>query len=216
MRPWTLTRKLERILKRAGLSNIRFHDLRHATLKGRSSQVRPRVFGARHNLDHLRQVLSRHTRHGRSDKEGHGRRPVVAYCCPTAAKGSQRGYQSLSLLLVFPANDRLFLVGAVGLEPTLYGFYVRDGHLSPRVGSYREMLCLQVFRKSESANTCRCMPLRVGPVVVSSVPIQLRCPPPSASVGDRVIDALPRSLRLRHEEDGRAQQDITNGTELRV
>jgi hypothetical protein len=175
MRPWTLTRKLERILKRAGLSNIRFHDLRHATLKGRSSQVRPRVFGARHNLDHLRQVLSRHTRHGRSDKEGHGRRPVVAYCCPTAAKGSQRGYQSLSLLLVFPANDRLFLVGAVGLEPTLYGFYVRDGHLSPRVGSYREMLCLQVFRKSESANTCRCMPLRVGPVVVeivvSSVPI---------------------------------------------
>jgi hypothetical protein len=132
-------------------------------------------FGARHNLDHLRQVLSRHTRHGRSDKEGHGRRPVVAYCCPTAAKGSQRGYQSLSLLLVFPANDRLFLVGAVGLEPTLYGFYVRDGHLSPRVGSYREMLCLQVFRKSESANTCRCMPLRVGPVVVeivvSSVPI---------------------------------------------
>ena len=37
-----------------------------------------------------------------------------------------------------------------------------------------------------------------------------------ASVGDRVIDALPRSLRLRHEEDGRAQQNITNGTELRV
>ena len=128
----------------------------------------------------LRQILSHHTRHERSDKEGHGRRPVVAYCCPTAAKGSQRGYQSLSLLLVFPANDRLFLVGAAGLEPTLYGFYVRDTHLSPRVGSYREVSCLQVFRKSESANTCRCMPLRVGSVVVkivvSSVPIQLRCP----------------------------------------
>ena len=64
---------------------------------------------------------------------------------------------------------------AAGLEPTLYGFYVRDGHLSPRVGSYREVSCLQVFRKSESANTCRCMPLRVGSVVVkivvSSVPI---------------------------------------------
>jgi integrase len=45
MRPWTLTRKLERILKRAGLPNIRFHDLHHATLKGRSSQVRPRVLG---------------------------------------------------------------------------------------------------------------------------------------------------------------------------
>jgi integrase len=29
MRPWTLTRKLERILKRAGLPHIRFHDLRH-------------------------------------------------------------------------------------------------------------------------------------------------------------------------------------------
>jgi integrase len=29
MRPWTLTRKFERILKRAGLPHIRFHDLRH-------------------------------------------------------------------------------------------------------------------------------------------------------------------------------------------
>jgi integrase len=29
MRPWTLTRKLERILERAGLPHIRFHDLRH-------------------------------------------------------------------------------------------------------------------------------------------------------------------------------------------
>jgi site-specific recombinase XerD len=29
MRPWTLTRKLERILKRANLPHIRFHDLRH-------------------------------------------------------------------------------------------------------------------------------------------------------------------------------------------
>ncbi len=29
MRPWTLTRKLERILKRVGLPHIRFHDLRH-------------------------------------------------------------------------------------------------------------------------------------------------------------------------------------------
>jgi integrase len=29
MRPWTLTRKLERILARAGLPRIRFHDLRH-------------------------------------------------------------------------------------------------------------------------------------------------------------------------------------------
>jgi hypothetical protein len=29
MRPWTLTRKLERIMERAGLPHIRFHDLRH-------------------------------------------------------------------------------------------------------------------------------------------------------------------------------------------
>ena len=29
MRPWTLTRQFERILKRAGLPHIRFHDLRH-------------------------------------------------------------------------------------------------------------------------------------------------------------------------------------------
>lgn len=29
MRPWTLTRKFERILERAGLPHIRFHDLRH-------------------------------------------------------------------------------------------------------------------------------------------------------------------------------------------
>ncbi len=29
MRPWTLTRKLERILERVGLPHIRFHDLRH-------------------------------------------------------------------------------------------------------------------------------------------------------------------------------------------
>ncbi len=29
MRPWTLTGKFERILKRAGLPHIRFHDLRH-------------------------------------------------------------------------------------------------------------------------------------------------------------------------------------------
>jgi integrase len=29
MRPYTLTGKLERILKRAGLPKIRFHDLRH-------------------------------------------------------------------------------------------------------------------------------------------------------------------------------------------
>jgi integrase len=29
MRPWTLTRKLQRILKGAGLPHLRFHDLRH-------------------------------------------------------------------------------------------------------------------------------------------------------------------------------------------
>jgi integrase len=29
MRPWTLTRKLQRILERAGLPHLRFHDLRH-------------------------------------------------------------------------------------------------------------------------------------------------------------------------------------------
>ena len=29
MRPWTLTRKFEKILKRAQLPRIRFHDLRH-------------------------------------------------------------------------------------------------------------------------------------------------------------------------------------------
>lgn len=29
MRPWTLTSNLERILERAGLPHIRFHDLRH-------------------------------------------------------------------------------------------------------------------------------------------------------------------------------------------
>jgi len=29
MRPWTLTRKLQRILERVGLPHIRFHDLRH-------------------------------------------------------------------------------------------------------------------------------------------------------------------------------------------
>ena len=29
MRPWTLTGTLERILERAGLPHIRFHDLRH-------------------------------------------------------------------------------------------------------------------------------------------------------------------------------------------
>ncbi len=29
MRPWTLTRKLQRILKRVALPHIRFHDLRH-------------------------------------------------------------------------------------------------------------------------------------------------------------------------------------------
>jgi integrase len=29
MRPWTLTRKLQGILERAGLPHIRFHDLRH-------------------------------------------------------------------------------------------------------------------------------------------------------------------------------------------
>jgi integrase len=29
MRPWTLTRKLERILERAAFPHIRFHDLRH-------------------------------------------------------------------------------------------------------------------------------------------------------------------------------------------
>ena len=29
MRPWTLTRKFERLLERAGLPHIRFHDLRH-------------------------------------------------------------------------------------------------------------------------------------------------------------------------------------------
>ena len=29
MRPWTLTRKLQRILERVGVPHIRFHDLRH-------------------------------------------------------------------------------------------------------------------------------------------------------------------------------------------
>ena len=29
MRPWTLTRKLQRILERVALPHIRFHDLRH-------------------------------------------------------------------------------------------------------------------------------------------------------------------------------------------
>ena len=29
MHPWTLTGKLEKILKRVGLPHIRFHDLRH-------------------------------------------------------------------------------------------------------------------------------------------------------------------------------------------
>src|SRR5215213_12023560 len=29
MRPWTLTRKLQRMLERVGLPHIRFHDLRH-------------------------------------------------------------------------------------------------------------------------------------------------------------------------------------------
>ena len=29
MRPWTLTRKLQKIMECAGLPHIRFHDLRH-------------------------------------------------------------------------------------------------------------------------------------------------------------------------------------------
>ena len=44
MRPYTLTRKLERVLQRAGLPHIRFHDLRHTCatlLLGRN--VNPKI-----------------------------------------------------------------------------------------------------------------------------------------------------------------------------
>ncbi len=85
MRPYALTGKLESILERAGLPNIRFHDLRHTCatllLSRGSSQVRPRAFGSRHDLDHLGQVQPHRTRCGRPGGEGYGRRAFATYCC---------------------------------------------------------------------------------------------------------------------------------------
>ena len=87
MHPYTLTGKLERILKRTGLPKIRFHDLRHtcATL-----------------------LLNRGV-HPKS----------AALLLP---KGLGGGAEPLLYVYVLPANHQLFPVGAVGLEPTLYGF----------------------------------------------------------------------------------------------
>jgi integrase len=79
MRPYTLTGKLERILKRVGLPKIRFHDLRHtcATLllsKGVHPKFVQELLGHATISNNLGPLQSRHTRHGGPHEEGHGRR----------------------------------------------------------------------------------------------------------------------------------------------
>jgi integrase len=80
MRPWTLTRKLQRILERVALPHIRFHDLRHtcATLllgKGVHPKFVQELLG--HDLHYPRHLFARHPSYGRPDKEGYGGRTLV-------------------------------------------------------------------------------------------------------------------------------------------
>jgi len=82
MSPYTLTGKLERILKRIGLPKIRFHDLRHtcATLllsKGVHPKFVQELLGHATISNNLGPLQSRHTRHGGPDEEGHGRRAFL-------------------------------------------------------------------------------------------------------------------------------------------
>ena len=47
----------------------------------------------------------------------------------------------------FYCKQAILLVGAVGLKPTLYGFKVRGGCLSPSAASCRKVPYLQAFRE---------------------------------------------------------------------
>lgn len=85
----------------------------------RKPKDRFRDVGPRHNSDNPGYLFPRPAQHAGSGCCGDGGRPLVAYCCPTAAKalGATFGGSSVSgnkpLFL-----QKFYLVGAVGLEPT--------------------------------------------------------------------------------------------------
>jgi integrase len=82
MRPWTLTRKFQRILERVALPHIRFHDLRHTCatlllLKGVHPKFVQELLGHATILHYSRHLFARYPSYGRPDEEGHGRRAVL-------------------------------------------------------------------------------------------------------------------------------------------
>ena len=97
--------------------------VRHAAaLRGRASEAGPRTLGARHDLDNPRHLLPRpaHARgpHGQGDGEralGARALVILGYCC-RGGRGQRYGSR------IYSRFAGTSLVGAVGFEPTLWGF----------------------------------------------------------------------------------------------
>src|SRR5215207_713882 len=97
--------------------------VRHPPPESRCTpQVCPRASGTRHHLDHLGHLFSRATRNGRSDRGSHGERPRLTGCSTVAVNCPGHHARASLCSPVSPANLPFYSVGAVGLEPTLYGF----------------------------------------------------------------------------------------------
>jgi hypothetical protein len=108
-------------------------------------------------LTNVAGCLSSKHRAIRYDQRGTRRRVVV--------KGAWSKLQTPLFLSYLQENE----VRPAGFEPATRGLKVCGGYLPPRIALYREAPYLQAFRKSESADTCHRISLRIGPVVVKIV-----------------------------------------------